>query len=169
MRRSTAILRRSNVNIHTSFKYIFKCQFYLMRGYTSLPPERILYYNDTLKPLTLAAGYDIPKDTMVLINTWALHNDPAHWPDPARFLPSRFLTPAGELAPAPRSFLPFSAGKRACLGEALAKAELMLVIPLLWQRFSFQPKPGCQLEIELEDSSLINLPKPYDVVAVARA
>ncbi len=114
------------------------------------------------------AGYDIPEDTMVLINNWGLHRDPDYWPNPEEFRPERFLDSQGKLAPKPTSFLPFSAGRRSCVGEVLAKATLMAVIPMWLQRVNFRSPPGKTLTLELEDSSFLRLPKPYDIVAEFR-
>ena len=36
----------------------------------------------------LTGGYDVPKDTMILINHWALHRDPNNWKDIEHFDPT---------------------------------------------------------------------------------
>ncbi|KAJ9166293.1 hypothetical protein P3X46_021068 [Hevea brasiliensis] len=38
----------------------------------------------------IIGGYDIPRDTMVLVNAWAIHRDPKMWEDPTSFRPERF-------------------------------------------------------------------------------
>lgn len=105
---------------------------------------------------------------MVMINIWALHNDPDYWDAPDEFRPSRFLDEEGKLAPKPASYLPFSAGRRVCLGEALAKTQLLIILPMLFQQLSFSPPGGEKFEIELEDSPLFAIPKQYLVVATDR-
>ena len=35
-------------------------------------------------------GYNIPKDTMMMTNLWAIHHDPGEWEDPDVFKPERF-------------------------------------------------------------------------------
>lgn len=57
----------------------------------------------------------IPKDTQVIINTFMVHRDPKHWPDPELFDPDRFL-PENSNRRHSFAFLPFSAGSRNCIG-----------------------------------------------------
>ena len=71
---------------------------------------------------TSLGGYDIPKDTMLITNIWAIHHDVDEWKKPEVFNPERFLDTEGKFSAAgARSYLPFSAGRRGCLGESLAE------------------------------------------------
>ncbi|KAK2147276.1 hypothetical protein LSH36_561g00012 [Paralvinella palmiformis] len=115
---------------------------------------------------TTIGKYELPKGTGVLINFWALHHDPDFWENPSEFRPERFLQDNGELAPRPDSFLPFSAGKRVCLGENMAKSMLMIILPTLFQQLKFI-KPD-SFEFSYEDSGLANIPKPYKVCVEMR-
>lgn len=99
-------------------------------------------------------GYDIPQNTTILINHWALHNDPKHWDQPEVFNPERFLTPDGKLAPTPQSWLPFSVGRRACLGESAAKQELLLIISVILHQFTLRLPPGVVADYSPESSGL---------------
>ncbi|XP_055955296.1 steroid 17-alpha-hydroxylase/17,20 lyase-like [Patella vulgata] len=86
---------------------------------------------------TTIGEYEIPKGTMVMINHWALHNDPEVWKDPDVFRPERFMDEDGNLAPKTMSWLPFSAGRRNCLGETIARPEMHLILALLLRNMEF--------------------------------
>ncbi|KAL0450180.1 UNVERIFIED_CONTAM: cytochrome [Sesamum latifolium] len=62
-------------------------------------------------------GYDIPKGTIVQVNAWAIHRDPAVWDDSTSFNPERFEE-AGEVGTT--KLLPFGLGRRSCPGYGLA-------------------------------------------------
>ena len=73
----------------------------------------------TLKDTTLA-GYRVTKDTVVVLNLMAVHMDPSCWEDPTKFNPHRHIDGDGQVVTNSVNFLPFSAGRRVCAGEALA-------------------------------------------------
>ncbi|KAF2302137.1 hypothetical protein GH714_032901 [Hevea brasiliensis] len=60
-------------------------------------------------------GYDLPRDTMVLVNAWAIHRDPSLWDDPLSFKPERFDN--GEGDGDGFKLIPFGLGRRACPGQ----------------------------------------------------
>ena len=84
-------------------------------------------------------GQIIPADTMVIpIMAEILKGD--QWgPDAEMFRPERFLDENGKVLKK-KHFLPFSIGKRQCLGETLAKTELFLFFTGLVQQFKFLPE-----------------------------
>ncbi|KAK3100089.1 hypothetical protein FSP39_014572 [Pinctada imbricata] len=90
---------------------------------------------------TTVGGYDVPKGTMVFINHWALHNDKNFWKYVDKFDPYRYLDKDGKLDSKPANWLPFSAGRRVCLGETVAKAELVFIVSCLLQNFTFMAPP----------------------------
>ncbi|CAH2322469.1 cytochrome P450, family 17, subfamily A, polypeptide 1 [Pelobates cultripes] len=90
--------------------------------------------------------YTIQKDARVVINLWSLHHDPNEWKNPEVFNPDRFLDENGNriYSPCP-SYMPFGAGIRVCLGEALAKMEIFLFLSWILQRFTLVVPEGEQL------------------------
>ncbi|XP_021919682.1 methyl farnesoate epoxidase-like isoform X2 [Zootermopsis nevadensis] len=81
-------------------------------------------------------GYTIPKDTMVLINLWSVHHDRGHWGDPEVFRPERFLDENRNFVK-DEWIISFGAGKRMCLGEAMARNTIFLFFTSLLQEFLF--------------------------------
>lgn len=113
---------------------------------------------------TSLAGYNIPKDTVVIFNTWSMHQDKNEWKNPADFNPVRFMESNGKLSQVAgaKSFLPFGMGRRVCVGEALAKQELFTVLARLLQRFSLH-KASSLPEIPKEITGSLRYPPPYEI------
>lgn len=69
-----------------------------------------------------------------------IHFDGHLFPNPEQFDPSRFIDDNGSYRSS-SNFIPFGIGKRACLGESLARMELYLVFGSLLQNFTFKVDP----------------------------
>ena len=118
---------------------------------------------------TTLQGYNIPKGTTVLTNLWSLHHDPDIWDEPNVFRPERFLDKAGTFVPPETDrFLPFSAGRRVCVGEALARLELFLILARLLHSFRFENPPGCDFPTLEPVVGLVLMPRPFSVCALNR-
>ena len=70
--------------------------------------------------------YNIPKGTQVWPNLHELLHDEGHWKDPHKFDPSQFRDAEDKFTGIPPSFKPFGPGRRVCIGESLAKSELLV-------------------------------------------
>ncbi|XP_070793565.1 cytochrome P450 2C20-like isoform X1 [Pituophis catenifer annectens] len=81
-------------------------------------------------------GYTIPKCMAIVPVFSSVHFDPLHWETPEKFNPNHFLDENGQFRKKD-AFMPFSAGKRACPGEALARMELFLFFSAVLQNFTF--------------------------------
>ncbi|XP_031550021.1 steroid 17-alpha-hydroxylase/17,20 lyase-like [Actinia tenebrosa] len=118
---------------------------------------------------TTLKGYNIPKDTMVIFNLWQIHHDPRHWKNPNDFEPTRFLDEQGKLLNVSTlSYMPFSLGPRACLGESLAKTELFLFLSRLLYEFKFENPPDVPPPDMEGTFGVVQSPKPYKVVVKKR-
>ncbi|XP_054831455.1 cytochrome P450 2K6-like [Eublepharis macularius] len=115
-------------------------------------------------------GYFIPKGTHIVPLLYSVLYDETQWEKPLKFYPEHFLDSEGNFVKRD-AFLPFSAGRRLCAGENLAKMELFLFFASLLQRFTFQPAPGISKE-DLDLTPAVGFttpPMPYHFCALPRA
>ncbi|XP_078096806.1 cytochrome P450 2K1-like [Mustelus asterias] len=112
-------------------------------------------------------GFFIPKGTYVIPLLSSVLYDKTQWEKPNEFNPSHFLDAEGKFVKR-EAFMPFSAGRRACAGETLAKMELFLFFTALVQNFKFQVPPDV-IELGLESGvGGTSFPKYPYVCAVRR-
>ncbi|XP_066526606.1 cytochrome P450 2K4-like isoform X5 [Hoplias malabaricus] len=114
-------------------------------------------------------GYFIKKGTTVLPLLASVLNDENEWESPHTFNPAHFLDKQGRFVKKD-AFLPFSAGRRICVGESLAKMELFLFFSSLLQHFHFTPPPGVT-EDQLDLTPVVGTtltPTPHELCAVSR-
>lgn len=109
--------------------------------------------HETLVPLsvfhratkdTVFCGYNIPENTLILLNLYSANTDPKIWDHPEKFEPRRFLDSNGKLVKKDMS-IPFGIGKRVCAGETFARQNLFIIFSSLLQNFTFSLLPGQKL------------------------
>ncbi|KAG7228949.1 hypothetical protein INR49_008727 [Caranx melampygus] len=115
---------------------------------------------------TTLGGYFIPKGTAVMPNLTSVLFDKTEWETPDTFNPGHFLDAEGNFVRRD-AFLPFSAGRRACLGEGLARMELFLFFISLFQKFRFSTLDGAELRTE-GIIGATRTPHPFKIYAKAR-
>ncbi|KAK2983745.1 hypothetical protein RJ640_024098 [Escallonia rubra] len=101
------------------------------------PPLPFLVPRKTIQD-TNFMGYNIPKDTQVFVNAWAIGRDPEYWADPLVFKPERFLGSKTEYKGQHFEFIPFGAGRRMCVGIPLAHRMLHLILGSLLHEFDWE-------------------------------
>ncbi|KAM8831500.1 cytochrome P450 2K1-like [Spinachia spinachia] len=112
-------------------------------------------------------GHFIRKDTTVYPLLTSVLYDESEWEEPHSFHPAHFLDKDGKFVKRD-AFMPFSAGRRVCLGESLARMELFIFFSTLVQRFRFTPAPGVSVdELDLRPRVGFTLnPSAHKVCAV---
>ncbi|KAJ2524048.1 hypothetical protein GGI11_001090 [Coemansia sp. RSA 2049] len=100
--------------------------------------------------------YTLPKGAWVMVDLWAMQNNPEYYPKPEIFDPSRFedapkrsggdkaeTLSSGESSQPPSfSWAPFSEGSRKCIGHKFALLTQRVMLIMLVHRFSWHLPKG---------------------------
>ncbi|EFO94804.1 CRE-CYP-33C12 protein [Caenorhabditis remanei] len=108
---------------------------------------------------TVLNGYSIEKGTGVIAQISTVMLDEKIFPEPYTFNPNRFIDENGKLKKI-EELIPFSVGKRQCIGEGLARMELFLIISNLFNRY--------QVFVSPSSAGLPSLEKSNDIGVVPR-
>jgi cytochrome P450 len=85
----------------------------------------------------------VPAGSHVAVLIYLTHRDPDVWPNPEGFDPGRFLDPPAR----PRgAYIPFTAGRRVCVGNTFALTEATLLTAMIAQRFTLDLDPTVRVE-----------------------
>ncbi|KAM5544434.1 hypothetical protein V8D89_002094 [Ganoderma adspersum] len=142
--------------IHAIVKEIERCHNPFWLGTPHMNTEDFTY-----------KGYFIPKDTVIVLNTWTLHHNPERYPDPHEFKPERYLddhltcADSANLAnPMERDHWTFGAGRRICPGMALAEREIFLAVSHLLWAFEMTELPDERIDLNEYDGLSGRSPVP---------
>ncbi|KAM4042277.1 cytochrome P450 2K4-like [Anomaloglossus baeobatrachus] len=119
----------------------------------------------TTQDVTLK-GFFLPKGTHIMPSMTSVLRDDKYFKKPDEFYPQHFLDSDGNFVKN-EAFIPFSAGKRSCAGESLAKVELFLVFTKLLQNFTFTAPPGAKLDLTAA-VGFTSHPKKHEICAISR-
>ena len=129
----------------------------------NIVPDGLRHY--TRKDVALN-GVMIPKDTFIQpLNVEILKGD--YWVSGKAFKPERFLDENGK-AKKDDHLVPFSIGKRQCLGETLAKSELFIFFGGILQHFKIEEENPGILPSEDYIVGATTLPQPFKIRLVKR-
>ncbi|XP_043650930.1 cytochrome P450 307a1 [Drosophila teissieri] len=124
---------------------------------------------------TVISGYGVTKGTIVFINNYVLNSSEKYWANPTEFNPLRFLeTPKEQNPKSLKScdsgiesdneklqlkrniphFLPFSIGKRTCIGQNLVRGFGFLVLVNVMQRYDISSHDVSTIKISPESLAL---------------
>ncbi|BGO88536.1 hypothetical protein NBRC10512_003366 [Rhodotorula toruloides] len=91
-------------------------------------------------------GYRIPKGSTILCNTWAIHRDPAYFPEPDLFRPERYIEDPRESGAMPypqkAGHSAFGWGRRICPGMHVAERGLWIAIVHIVHHFTLETPAG---------------------------
>ncbi|XP_058223396.1 cytochrome P450 81Q32-like isoform X2 [Rhododendron vialii] len=125
------------------------------------PPNHLLLPHESSQECTIG-GFRIPRGTMLLVNAWAIQNDPELWHEPNKFKPERW----GDMDDARFSFIPFGFGRRGCPGEGLAMRVIGLGLASVIQCFEWE-REGEEM-VDMTEGTGVTTPKALPLVAKCR-
>ncbi|KAG6468112.1 cytochrome P450 71A1-like [Zingiber officinale] len=135
-------------------------------------PVPMLIHQETMHPVTLSDGCQIPPKTMIYVNAWAIGRDPDAWERPEVFDPDRFVN---MVSPGVNSFahydfklIPFGEGRRICPGKNLGMLMAEVALANLLYSFDWQLPPGMSEEdVNMEEALGLTVRRKHALCLVA--
>nr|XP_041632386.1 cytochrome P450 307a1-like [Drosophila kikkawai] len=127
---------------------------------------------------TVIAGYGVTKGTIIFINNYILNKSKNNWKHPEQFHPERFLEKIYKRALDPGieyvyqlkknvpNFLPFSIGKRTCIGQNLVKGFGFILLANIIKNYNVNSEDLSKIQI---NKASVALPtKCFELVLTPR-
>ncbi|KAJ4877921.1 Cytochrome P450 71B4 [Raphanus sativus] len=132
------------------------------------PAAPLLLPKETMSPIKIQ-GYDIPPKTLLIVNAWAIGQDPKHWENPEEFIPERFMDCPVDYKGHSFEMLPFGSGRRMCPGMAFGIATVELGLLHLLYFFDWK-LPEESKGIDMEESGDVTVVKktPLELLPILR-
>eukprot|EP01126_Amoeba_proteus_P007349 TRINITY_DN12646_c0_g1_i3.p1 TRINITY_DN12646_c0_g1~~TRINITY_DN12646_c0_g1_i3.p1 ORF type:complete len:331 (+),score=61.02 TRINITY_DN12646_c0_g1_i3:159-1151(+) len=130
------------------------------------PPVGFLPTRKTTQEIKIG-DLTLPAGVTVGMNIYALHHNPKYWDDPEKFDPTRF-SPQKMKGQHKFAFLPFSLGKRECIGNHFSLQEQHLFLASLLQKFRVLKPRNHPMVVYQSSSHIFNTPEHGYVNLVPR-
>ncbi|KAF8652094.1 hypothetical protein HU200_063040 [Digitaria exilis] len=132
------------------------------------PPLTLLLPRETIQQVNII-GYDVPANTRIIGNAWAISRDPSIWKDPEVFNPERFKGSKTDFNGTHFEFTPFGSGHRICPGMAMAVANIEFTLANLLCCFDWELPHGVRKEdISMQEAGSLAFQKKMPLVLVPR-
>ncbi|KAG6533855.1 cytochrome P450 93A3-like [Zingiber officinale] len=110
-------------------------------------------------------GYDVPANTTVFVNMWAIGKDPKQWSEPLEFRPERFTEEGGHTVDVRGQhfeLIPFGSGRRICPGMSLALQLVHSALGAMIQCFDWEVEGGGT--VDMAEGLGLTLPKAKPLI-----
>lgn len=112
-------------------------------------------------------GYEIPANTKVIVNGWAIGRDPKYWSEPEIFDPERFLDSRIDYKGKDFEYIPFGAGRRICPGISFAIPNIISPLAQLLYYFDWKLPGGMNYEdLDMTEAFAVTVRRKYDLVLI---
>jgi cytochrome P450 len=120
----------------------------------------------------IIGGYQVPKGTRLITNTWKIQTDPRVWSDPLKFDPERFLTTHKHVGVKGTGqhfeLIPFGSGRRACPGASFALQMVHLALASFLHMYEISAPSNAPIDMS-ERFGLTNIKAtPLEVLVTPR-
>ncbi|KAK4493031.1 hypothetical protein RD792_018155 [Penstemon davidsonii] len=115
-------------------------------------------------------NFTIPKGSQVMVNTWAMANNPSIWDDPSSYRPERFLDSGVDFKGNNFEFVPFGSGRRMCPRLPMAFVQVQYVVACFVNTFNwFVPRDNDLDELDMEEVYHLAMRKKDPLEVIPRA
>ncbi|KAJ8651111.1 hypothetical protein MRB53_004134 [Persea americana] len=130
------------------------------------PVAPLLIPHEAMEDCTVN-GFHIPKRSRVIINVWAIGQDPEVWPNPQEFIPERFAGTNIDVTGRDFQLLPFGSGRRGCPGLQLGLTVVRLVLAQLVHCFDWELPDGLHpSDLDMSEKFSLVVPRANHLLAI---
>nr|GMD88966.1 cytochrome P450 81E8-like [Ipomoea batatas] len=132
------------------------------------PPVPLLLPRYTTQDCVIG-GYEVPKNTTLMVNAWAVHRDPGVWEEPEKFMPERFEAMEKEKDQGFNyKFVPFGMGRRSCPGNNMGLRTVCLALGTLVECFDWEIGGKDKTAGDVISTITLQTAKPLEAVCSPR-
>ncbi|CAI0439172.1 unnamed protein product [Linum tenue] len=124
------------------------------------PPVPLLAPRENRDQEVGFGSYEVPINTNVIVNAWAINRDSRYWTDAERFFPERFIECTTDYKGNYFQFIPFGAGRRMCPGVSFGLAIVKLILANLLFHFDWTLPDG-QKSVNMTESFGVTLRRQH--------
>ncbi|KAG6717308.1 hypothetical protein I3842_04G092100 [Carya illinoinensis] len=128
----------------------------------------LLIPHESIEDITIQ-GFHIPKKSSLMVNVWAIGQDPSVWTDAEKFFPERFVGSSIDVRGRDFQLLPFGSGRRGCPGLQLDLTTVRLVVAQPVHCFDWEFHNNMlPTELDMTEEFGLTVPRAKHLLAIPR-